>query len=164
MKNTNNLNNQTGSINIIKKDIYTIRLNDENGNYTGNNIEFNMADIDLALKYNNVLEEIDKVKKHIKTQEIIIRKKQDVKGIYLSKNEKAIYELYSKGYKDMRSAMDKFLGKDGCQKIFGDINYIEMFNDLDTMLRPHFEKMGMSMKNIKNRIQEKYKIEKDNTI
>lgn len=157
-------NNSQGSINVKKKDIYTIHINDEKGNYTGNDLEFNLADVDLGLKYNNAIEEIDKIKNHIKAQEIIINKRQDVPGKYLSKNQKELHQLYSQGYKDMRKAMDSFLGKNGCQKIFGDINYIEMFNDLTEWLKPEINKMGLGIKNIKNRIEKKYSVKKDNVI
>lgn len=157
-------NNSVGSINIVKKDIYTIRLNDENGVYTGKDLVFNLSDVDLILKYNNAIEEIEKIKNQIKMQEIIINKRQDVPGKYLSKNQKELHELYSQGYKDMRKAMDEFLGKDGCQKIFGDINYIEMFNDLAEWLQPEFKKMGLNMDNVKNRIISKYGNKKENVI
>lgn len=157
-------NNSQGGLSIKRKDIYTIRIYDEKGNYTGNDLEFNLSDINLVLKYNNAIEEIKKIKNHIKMQEIIINKRQDVPGEFLSKNQKDLHLLYSNAYKDMRKAMDKFLGKNGCQKIFGDIDYIEMFDDLIEWLKPEFEKMGLNMENIKNRIKEKYSTKKDNVI
>lgn len=157
-------NNSVSSISVKRKDIYTIKINDENGNYTGQNLEFNLGDIDLTLKLNSAIEEIDRIKNNIKMQEVIIKKRQDEPGKYLSKNEKDLHILYSNGFKDMRKAMDNFLGKDGCQKVFGDINYIEMFDDLIEMLNPEFNKMGLNMESMKKRIKNKYSNKKENVI
>ena len=110
-------------------------------------------------------EEVDKIKNNIKMQQVIISKRQDVPGKYvLSKNEQDLYNLYSNGYKNIRKAMDNFLGENGCQKVFGDTNSLEMFDDLMEMLNPEFSKMGLSIENLKNRIKSKYSDKKENVI
>ena len=158
------MNNTVSSITVKKKNVYTIKIMDENGKYTGNKLEFKIDDIALILKLNKAVEEIDKIKNNIKMQQVIINKRQDIPGKFLSKNEKDLHTLYSNGYKDMRKAMDNFLGKDGCQKIFGNTNYLEMFDDLMEMLKPEFSKMGLSVENLKNKIKSKYSNEKENVI
>jgi len=68
-------------------------------------------------------------------------------------------------FKKMRLAMDKFLGEGACQKIYGDRNYYEMFDDLlNEFTKPreelngksHFEMMHMGSTDIKKRIASKY--------
>ena len=52
--------------------------------------------------------------------------------------------------------MDEFLGAGGVQKIFGDRNYPDMYNDLFDALKPHLEKIGISSKKSIERIEQKY--------
>lgn len=159
------MNNTVSSITVKKKNVYTIKIMDENGKYTGNKLEFKLDDVDLMLKLEKAAEEVDKIKNNIKMQQVIISKRQDVPGKYvLSKNEQDLYNLYSNGYKNIRKAMDNFLGENGCQKVFGDTNSLEMFDDLMEMLKPEFSKMGLSIENLKNRIKSKYSDKKENVI
>lgn len=159
------MNNTVSSITVKKKNVYTIKIMDENGKYTGNKLEFKLDDVDLMLKLEKAAEEVDKIKNNIKMQQVIISKRQDVPGKYvLSKNEQDLYNLYSNSYKNIRKAMDNFLGENGCQKVFGDTNSLEMFDDLMEMLKPEFSKMGLSFENLKNRIKSKYSDKKENVI
>ena len=71
---------------------------------------------------------------------------------------------WDNAFKDMRKAMDLFLGEGGCQKIFGDQNYLEMFDDLfEELDKPqedglsHLQKMKLSDEAIVQRIEDKYK-------
>lgn len=138
-------------IRVEKKNIYTIEVNDN-----GDTIEFDLADIGLNFKLLRALKEIDRIQDYMKKELYIIDKRQDVKGKYISKNEEDTLRLWDKCFKDMRKAMDNFLGEGACQKIFGDRNYIEMFDDLMDQLKPHLEKMKISYNDIKKRIENKY--------
>ena len=82
-------------------------------------------------------------------------------------------KLEQEMFKEMRLAMDKVLGENACQKIFGDRNYYEMFNDLiDELSKPREELKGKShldMINLKSdeihkRIMNKYQKNKKATI
>ena len=138
-------------IRVEKKNIYTIEVNDN-----GDTIEFDLKDIGLNFKLLRALREIDRIQDYMKKELYIINKRQDVKGKYMSKNEEDTLRLCDKCFKDMRNAMDMFLGEGACQKIFGDRNYIEMFDDLMEQLKPHLEKMKISYNDIKKRIENKY--------
>ena len=138
-------------IRVEKKNIYTIEVND-----SGDTIEFDLEDIGLNFKLLRTLKEIDRIQDYMKKELYIIDKRQDVKGKYISKNEEDTLRLWDKCFKDMRNAMDMFLGEGACQKIFGDRNYIEMFDDLMDQLKPHLEKMKISYNDIKKRIENKY--------
>ena len=138
-------------IRVEKKDIYQIKVNDK-----GEYIEFDLQDIGAKLRLIKSLEEIEKVRDNLKKQLYIINKRQDVPGKYVSKNTKDMLELWEKSYKDMRKAMDLFLGEGACQKIFGDRNYPSMYDDLMEQLAPHLEKMKVSYKDIIESIESKY--------
>ena len=147
------------SFRIEKKDIYKIEFNDK-GEYR----EIDLLDLNLKFKCLEALDKIEKIKKNALMQEKAINKRQDVKGKYLTKNQEDILELYRKTFKEMREAMDLFLGRGACQKIFGNRNYIEMFDDLFEQLEPHLKKIDISMESINKRIAEKYSKNKKNVI
>lgn len=146
-------------IRVEKKNIYTIEVND-----SGDTIEFDLEDIGLNFKLLKALREIDRIQDYMKKELYIIDKRQDVKGKYLSKNEEDTLRLWDKCFKDMRNAMDTFLGAGACNKIFGDRNYIEMFDDLMDQLKPHLEKMKISYNDIKKRIENKYSSKNEKVI
>ena len=69
--------------NILRLGIRTV-----DGEDTGNYLEFDLEDIELPLKYQELIEEDKKNRQHLKNQMTIIDKRQDVKGKKLmSKNE-----------------------------------------------------------------------------
>lgn len=144
---------------VEKKDIYVIEVNDK-----GETIEFDLADIGLTFKCIKALEEIDKIKKEAKEAEIEIYKKEDITGEYINSKEYAKIKLLNKMFQDMRKSMDGFLGEGACQKIFGDRNYIEMYDDLFEQLNPHLDKMKLNIESMKKHISEKYSKTNENVI
>lgn len=138
---------------IEKRDIYTIEVNDD-----GETIEFDLADIELPFKIARAQKAVNDTITALKGELVIINKRKDkkLKGELMTANEAAIFEAYSKAYKEMRAAVDLLIGEGGCQKIFGDRNYIEMFNDLFDALKPHFKKMKVGADTLTRRIKEKY--------
>ena len=141
------------SIRIEKRDIYTIEVNDN-----GDTIEFDLVDIELPFKCEKALSEVDRITKDLKAKLVIIDKKEDHRqaGKIMTANEEARMEAYRKAFKEMRAAVDAFLGDGACQKIFGDRNYIEMYDDLFKALAPHLEKMKLNTEGIEARIKAKY--------
>ena len=141
------------SIRIEKKDIYTIEVNDN-----GDTIEFDLVDIELPFKCDRALSEINRITKDLRARLVIIEKKEDhpIRGDVMTANEKAKLEAHRKAFKEMRVAMDVFLGEGACQKIFGDRNYVGMYDDLFDQLEPHFEKMKLNTEGIAARIKAKY--------
>ena len=141
------------SIRIEKKDIYTIEVNDN-----GDTIEFDLVDIELPFKCDRALAEVNRIYKDLQAKLLIIEKKEDHKldGELMTANEKAKLEAHRNAYKEMRVAMDAFLGAGACQKIFGERNYVEMYDDLFEQLAPHFEKMKLNSEGITARIKDKY--------
>ena len=142
-------------IRVKSENTYEIEVNDE-----GETIVFNLDDIELPLKLEKTVEELSKIQQRIKAQQQIIKNKQDEHGKYmLTKNELELAKLLKEAYSEQRKALDNFLGAGACQKIFGDINYMTMFDDLFKALDPHFEKMGIKQNAFNKAIAKKYKRE-----
>lgn len=141
------------SLRIERKDIYTIEVNDK-----GETIEFDLVDVELPFKCERAIAEVGRISNDLKAQLVIIGKQQDHKqgGKLMTANEEATLSAYRKAFKEMRVAVDEFLGEGACQKIFGDRNYIEMYDDLFTALAPHLEKMKITNDGIMERIKAKY--------
>ena len=149
------------SIRIEKKDIYTIEVND-----MGETIEFDLVDIELPFKADRALAEVNRIYKDLQAKLVIIEKQDDHKldGEIMTANEKAKLDAHRTAFKEMRVAMDAFLGAGACQKIFGDRNYVEMYDDLFDQLAPHFEKMKLNSEGITARIKAKYSKKDDGVL
>lgn len=141
------------TLRIEKKDTYIIEVND-----AGETIEFDLVDISLPMRFNKAYLEVEKSLRWLEGQ-IALKDKEasdSEKVGLLTKGEEKLLKAWDKAFKDMRKAMDNFLGEGGCQKVFGDRNYLEMWSDLFDALEPHIEKMGIRNEDIKNRIKAKY--------
>lgn len=149
-----------------RKDIFRLGIMDEEGNIVKDErgkevcLEFDLADIELPIRYNRCINEVNNAKRKLKNQLIIIDKKQDHKGKQmLSANEEAKAKALQLFYKEMENAMDLFLGEGGTRKYLNGRNpYWTMFEDLSEALEPYMEKMQLTMKDMTNRIKDKYKV------
>ena len=149
------------SIRIEKKDVYTIEVNDN-----GDTIEFDLVDIELPFRCERAWAEVNRIYKELRAKLVIIEKREDhqIDGELMTVNEKAKLDAHRIAFKEMRVAMDAFLGAGACQKIFGDRNYIEMYDDLFDQLTPHFEKMKLNTEGITARIKAKYSKKDDGVL
>lgn len=156
-----------------KKDIIKLGIIDENNNIVLNSdgtevcIEFDIGDIELPLKYNKCINDINNAKKDLKTQIFLIDKKKDFKkkNELLSNNEKEKVKAIKKFYSDMEKAMDLFLGQGGTKKFLnGKKPYWEMFDDLSEAIEPFLPKLKVSTTDMVNRIKEKYKIKESDVL
>lgn len=136
------------NIKIQKKDIYKIQVNEK-----GECIEFDLADISLRAKCYDALDKLE-----------LIRDEYE-KRFKTIKSDKDLAYIENDMFNEMRSAMDVFLGEGACQKIFGNRNYYEMFNDLMDELskkRPelngksHIDMLNLSAEKLRDRIVHKY--------
>ena len=153
---------------VEKKNIYTIEVNDN-----GDTIEFYLGDIELPFKLQRAYDGIKAAQTQLRGKIAIIEKQQDRKDKkhFWSKNEEDTLKAWKKAFIDMRKAMDEFLGEGGCQKIFGDSNYLEMFDDLfDELSKPqedglsHLDRMQISRDGMIERIKSKYTVKSNNSI
>lgn len=149
-------------IRIKNKDLYKIEVND-----AGEFIEFDLADIGLPYKCYQSLEQLEIIKKETLKAEKELRNKikQENDKDPFSENNKKLASLEQEAFKKMRKAMDNFLGENACQKIFGDRNYFEMFDDLikefskprkELNNKSHFDMLNFRSNDINRRIAQKY--------
>ena len=150
---------QENFIQLKKRDVIRIGIKDEDGNDTGEFLEFDFNDIELPLKINKASVEHEKNVRVCKMKFMAIDKQKDIKGKYVfSKNEeekmKVIQEFYSKEIE----VLDMILGDGGTKKVLnGRKPYYEMFDDIAgelEKLSPLFEKC---LKGINDNIRNKYK-------
>lgn len=144
------------SLRVKKNNIYRIEVNDN-----GDCIEFDVEDISLGAKCFRALDDISKLEKEYK---------EKIKDI---KDGKEIAFMEENLFKNMREVMDSFLGENACQKIFGDRNYYNMYNDLfEELSKPrkelkgksHLDMLKLSSKDVYNKVQNKYKKNKKKVI
>lgn len=141
----------------IKKDLYEIEVNDK-----GEKITFDLKDLSIPKRLNEAIERIDNETKiyNGRLNEILKKynlKQEDIKNISISKGVgKEVYDLQMDFFGIARDILDSVLGENACQKIFGDSNYIEMFQDLFEALKPHFKKMKFDIKSKQKALLEKY--------
>ena len=144
---------------IDKKNIYTIEVNDN-----GDTIEFDLDDLGLTFKLMKSLEEVEKIKNEVMSKIDEIEAMPDDDSQLFSEKTKKTLKLWDEAFKKMRNAYDMFLGEGACQKIFGDRNYKEMFDDLTKELAPHFDKMGLNFKQFSDKLAKKYSQDNSDTI
>ena len=146
-------------IQLSKSDVLRLGIRTEEGKDTGEYLEFDLEDIELPLRYQELLEKDKKNKENLKNQMLIIDKRQDVKGKkLLSKNEedkiKAINDFFNKEVE----VYNMFLGENGVQKLLNGRKLTWLvFDEIDKIIEkqivPHLD---LNMKNITDKVKEKY--------
>lgn len=140
-------------IRVRSENEYIIEVNDN-----GDTISFDLTDPTLPFRVNRAFNECKRLVNDLNKKENKIKMQKDKKrnAFLLSANEYELARCYTETYENMREIMDELLGLGACQKIFGDRNWLTMYNDLFEMLEPHFEKMNIKLKAVKEKIIEKY--------
>lgn len=105
-------------VQLNKSNLLRLGIKDENGKDTGEYLEFDLEDIELPLKYQDLLEQEKKNRQNLKNQLMIIEKRQDVKGKKLmSKNEEDKIKAINEFYKKEVDVLNGFLGDRGVEKL-----------------------------------------------
>ena len=147
------------TIKLNKNDVLTLKIQTDDGKYTGEYLEFDLGDIELPLRYQDLIEKDKKNKEQLKNQMLIIDKRQDVKGKkLLSKNEedkiKALREFFVKE----TEVYNMFLGENGVKKLLNGRKFTwttlqEIDEIIENQIAPHLD---ISMKHITDKVKEKY--------
>jgi hypothetical protein len=140
-------------------DILELKIVDEKGHETGESLVFNLEDIELPIKYQQIIEDDKKARLDLKNQFIIIDKKQDHKGKkLLSANEEAKIKALQEFYKKEVQIYNMFLGERGVEKLlngrelsWSTLDYIDEL--INKYIMP---KIKVSAESIKNKIMKKY--------
>ena len=156
----------TDVIQLKKDNILRIGIKDSNGNDTGEHLEFDMEDIELALKINECDARHRKNVEYLKNQLIIIDKKEDKKGKYiLSWKEEEKIKLLNEFFKREEEALDLWLGEGSTKKLLnGRKPYYSMFEDITEMLEPIIPKLQVRAEDIISKVKNKYKKKDENVL
>lgn len=151
------------------KDVLRLKIKDENGNDTGNFLEFNLGDLDYLLILQDMMEADKKNREYLKNQYIIIDKKEDHKGKKLfSSNEEAKIKATNEFYKKEAEIYDMFLGKDGVKKLLnGRKLTLARLDEIDEIIeKAILPKLQIKAEDIKKDIMAKYsnKTKRDDVI
>lgn len=149
------------------ENILRLRIKDEEGNDTGNFLEFNLEDIELPIRYQEIIELDKKNRLDLKNKYTIIDKKQDHKGKkLLSSNEEARIKATIEFYKKEVEIYNMFLGENGVEKLlngrqlsWGTLQEIDEI--IEQVIVP---KLEISAENIKKKIMSKYGTKRDDVI
>lgn len=146
-------------IQLKKKDTLKLGIRDEEGKDTGEYLEFNLQDIELPLKYQEMLEQDKKNKEWVQKQMVIIDKRQDVSSKkMLSKNEEDRIKVLNEFFKKEVEIYNIFLGENGVQKLLNGENLgwtsLSLIDEyIEKQILPYLD---MNMKHITELVKEKY--------
>ena len=146
-------------IKLNKDDILRLEIVTSDGEKTGNDLKFDLSDIELPLKYQELLEKDEKNKKNLRNQLLIIEKRQDVKGKkLLSKNQEDEIKAIQEFFKKETEVYNMFLGDNGVQKLLNGRKFTwTTLNEIDELIvnqiLPHLD---LSMTKIQEKVKEKY--------
>ena len=148
----------TDVIQLKKDSILRIGIKDANGVDTGEQLEFDLEDIELPLRLNECEAKHRKNLEYLRNQFVIIDKKEDKKGKFiLSWKEEEKIKVLQEFYKREMEALDLFLGQNGTNKLLnGRKPYYSMYEDINDMLVPILPKLKLRADDIANKIKEKY--------
>ena len=146
-------------IQLSKGNVLTLKIKTAEGKETGEVLEFDLEDIELPLRYQELLEKDKKNKENLRNQFLIIDKRQDVKGKKLfSKNEEDKIKALNEFFKKEAEIYNMFLGERGVEKLLngrklGWTTLDEIDKIIKEQIEPH---LNLTIDSITNKIKEKY--------
>ena len=146
-------------IQLGKSDVLRLGIRTEDGKDTGEFLEFDLSDIEIPLRYQELLEKDKKNKEHLKNQMLIIDKRQDVKGKKLmSKNEEDKIKALNEFFKKEVEVYNMFLGENGVEKLLngrklGWTTLQEIDEIIEKQISPH---ISVSLDKITDKVKQKY--------
>jgi len=146
------------------KDLLTLKIKTDKGELTGEELVFDLQDIELPLIYQDMLFKIQKNKEKLHNDFLVIDKRPDLKGKkLLSKNDEDRIKAYSDFTNKMVETYNMFLGPNGVQKLLngrklGWTTMAEIDEIIDKQIAPQ---LTLTAESVAKKIVEKYN-NKDN--
>lgn len=143
----------------IKDDRLKLKIVTEDNVETGDYLEFDFEDVDLLLRYQEMLEKNKKNREWIRNQAIILQKRPDVKGKkFLSRNEEDMLKSVKEFFNKQVEIYNMFLGENGVQKLLCGRKLTwttlqEIDEIIETQIAPHIKG---NLEDITKKIKEKY--------
>ena len=150
------------TIKLSKSNELRLKITTDTGEDTGEYLTFDLEDIELSLRYQEMIERDKKNRDWLNKEIVIINKRQDVKGKkLLSKNEEDKLKAIKKFCDEEVEIYNMFLGENGVQKLLngrklGWTSLQEIDEIITKQIVPYFDKKA---KDLEKKIMEKYKIE-----
>ena len=156
-------------IQLNKSNELRLKIKTDEGEYTGEELVFDLEDIELPLKYQELMEKDKKNKEALKNLFLIIDKRQDVKGKkLLSKNEEDKIKAINEFFKKEIEVYNMFLGERGFEKLLNGRkigwNTLEEIDEIiEKQITPYLQ---TNMDDITKKVKEKYQqaLNKDKVI
>lgn len=155
-------------IQLKESNVIRVGIKDKDGNILDGELEFDLEDIELPIKYQEMLEKHKKNDNDLRHQLNIINKKEDIKGKKLfSKNQEETFKAIKEYYLKEIEALDYFLGEGKTQMLLNAMKrkpYMSMFEDIGELLTPLIPIFEKNLEITEKTIKEKYKIKEDNIL
>lgn len=154
-------------IGLKNENILKLEIVDEKGNSTGEYLEFDLEDINLPFKYQEIIERLKKSRQNLKNQFTIIEKKQDHKGKKLmSSNEEEKLKALNNFYKEQVEIYNIFLGENGVQKLLnGRSLRWTTLSEIDELIEKQIApQLDLTMADITKKIKSKYSNKKEDNV
>ena len=145
-------------IQLEKDDIFRIGIKDCEGKDTGDILEFDLSDIELPLRYQEMIEKDKKNRIEMQNKLQIISKKEDVKSSKMfTKNQEEVLHLVKDFFDKEKEVYNMFLGENGVEKLLqgrklGWTTLNEIDNIIDKFILPNldinFEKVTDKIKKV----------------
>lgn len=105
-------------IQLNEDNVLRIKIETSDGKDTGEELVFDLEDIELPLKYQEIQERAKKSKKKLENQLKIIKDRPDIKGKkLLTKNEEDSIKALNEFFNEQVEIYNIFLGENGVQKL-----------------------------------------------
>ena len=159
--------NTVQKIGLKNENLLKLEIVDEKGNSTGEFLEFDLEDINLPFKYQEIIERLKKSRQNLKNQFTIIEKKQDHKGKKLmSSNEEEKLRALNKFYNEQVETYNIFLGENGVQKLLnGRKLRWTTLSEIDELIEKQIApQLDLTMKDITKKIKSKYSNKKEDNV
>lgn len=146
-------------IKLSENNLLRLKIQTSDGRETGEYLEFDLEDIELPLRYQEILEKDKKNKEQLRNQMLIIDKRQDVKGKKLmSKNQEDKIKAINDFFKKEIEVYDLFLGEGGVKKLLngrklGWTTLSEIDEIIDKQIAPYLD---TTMEDITKKVKDKY--------
>ena len=159
--------NTVQKIGLKNENLLKLEIVDEKGNSTNEYLEFDLEDIELPFKYQEIIERLKKSRQNLKNQFTIIEKKQDHKGKKLmSSNEEEKLKALNNFYKEQVEIYNIFLGENGVQKLLnGRKLRWTTLSEIDELIEKQIApQLDLTMKDITKKIKSKYSSKKEDNV
>lgn len=154
-------------IQLQKNDILKLGIKDAEGNDTGNYLEFDLEDIELPLRLQEMSEKIKKIRMDTHNKLKILEKKQDHKGKkLLSYKQEEEIKIMQDFYKRETDAYNMFLGENGVEKLLNGrkLNW-GILDEIGELIEKQIApKLKLNEETIAEKIKRKYGSKRDDVI